>query len=183
MMDEGRRSTKAELLSAVPSLRAFAISLCGDVDRADDLVQEALLKAWSNLDSFKEGTKMRAWLFTILRNAFYSQFRKHRREVQDVDGILAGRLSVRPNQLGHMQIRDFRWAFAQLPPDQREALMLVQALGLSHQHAAEVCDCAVGTIKSRVSRARAKLSELMDLEDLGDLDLSPESTAALSQAG
>ncbi len=180
-MSEPNHPAKAELLSALPSLRAFAISLCGDVDRADDLVQEALLKAWSKLDSYAEGTNMRAWLFTILRNAFYSQFRKQRREVQDVDGALAARLAARPEQLGHMQMQDFRWAFKQLPADQREVMVLVHGSGFSYKEAAEVCGCAVGTIKSRVNRARSKLAELMDLEDVGALDLTPETTAALSQ--
>lgn len=180
-MSDKPSTAREELLSAVPSLRAFAISLCGDVDRADDLVQETLLKAWSNLSSYSQGTNMRAWLFTILRNNFYSQFRKRRREVQDVDGVLARRLAVRPEQPGHMQVRDFKWAFTQLPPDQREALVLVQASTLSYKEVAEVCGCAVGTVKSRVSRARSTLAELMELDDIGDLDLAPETTAAISR--
>src|SRR5450755_1647422 len=91
------------MLEAVPSLRAFAISLCGNVDHADDLVQEALLRAWRNLDSFEPGTNMSAWLFTILRNVFRSEYRKHRREVEDADGFYADTLTSLPNQTGSLE--------------------------------------------------------------------------------
>jgi RNA polymerase sigma-70 factor (ECF subfamily) len=146
-------------------LRAFARSLGHDPSRADDLVQETILKAWSNLGSFKEGTNMRAWLFTILRNTFYSEIRKHRREVEDIDGRFAAQISEKPAQQGVMDLRDFNDAFATLPPDQREALTLVGASGFSYEEAAAVCGCAVGTVKSRVNRARARLLELLHDDD------------------
>jgi RNA polymerase sigma-70 factor, ECF subfamily len=154
-------SVKDDLLAAVPSLRAFAISLCGRSARADDLVQETLVKAWANLGSFRPGTNMIAWLYTILRNEYYSEFRKRRHEVADEEGRHAARLASRPAQEGHMQFLDFRDALDRLAPDQREALILVGASGLSYEDAAAYCGCAVGTMKSRVNRARAKLAELL----------------------
>lgn len=154
----------ARLVEAVPNLRAFAISLCSDVDRADDLVQETLLKAWKNLDSFQEGTNLKAWLFTILRNTYFSDCRKRRREVKDEDGAYAAQLSVMPEQQGHMDLADFHRALATLSEDQREVLILVGAEGFSYEEVAEICGCAVGTVKSRVNRARVKLSELLGLD-------------------
>lgn len=156
-----RVGLRDELLAAIPPLRAFAVSLTADTDRADDLVQETLVKAWSNLGSFTPGTNMRAWLFTILRNTFYSNHRKQRREVQDVDGEHAARLATHPSQNGHMDLADFRDALARLPADQREALILIGASGFSYEEAADICGCAVGTVKSRVNRARNKLAEIM----------------------
>jgi RNA polymerase sigma-70 factor, ECF subfamily len=154
-----------ELLRAIPNLRAFAMSLCGDASRADDLVQETLVKAWDNLASFQEGTNLKAWLFTILRNFFFSEHRKRRREVEDADGHLSAQLSVQPEQLGHMDFEDFRKALQKLPTDQREALILVGAEGFSYEEAAVISGCAVGTIKSRVNRARSRLSEDLGLQD------------------
>src|ERR1700693_1237938 len=114
-MDE---SVRKAVLSAVPSLRAFAISLCGNVDRADDLVQEALLRALANLDSFEPGTNMSAWLFTILRNLFRSEYRKRRREVEDADGSYAESLTSLPDQSSHLEMDEFRRALERLPTDQ-----------------------------------------------------------------
>ncbi len=155
------KSMRSDLLSVVPNLRAFAVSLCGNPDRADDLVQETLVKAWSNFDSFVEGTNLPAWLFTILRNIYYSEYRKRRREVSDSDGLHAARLASAPAQTGHMDFLDFREALQKLPHDQREALILIGASGLSYEEAAAVCNCAVGTMKSRVNRARNRLSEML----------------------
>ena len=152
-------------MAQIGSLRAFAVSLCGDRERADDLVQETLCKAWNHLDSFKEGTNLKAWLFTILRNTFFSERRKRKREVEDADGSLAARLSSRPEQHGHMDMKDFQDALSELPDDQREALILVGAAGFSYEEAAEISGCAVGTIKSRVNRARNRLAESLELSD------------------
>jgi len=154
---------KADLIAVIPNLRAFAVSLCGNPDRADDLVQETLVKAWSNLGSFVEGTNLPAWLFTILRNLYYSEYRKRRREVSDSDGALAAKLATAPAQNGHMDLLDFREALQQLPTDQREALILIGASGLSYEEAANVCGCAVGTMKSRVNRARNRLADLLSI--------------------
>ncbi len=159
---------REQLIRAIPNLRAFAMSLCGDTTRADDLVQETLLKAWSHLGSFQEGTNLKAWLFTILRNLFFSEHRKRRREVEDADGHLSARLAVHPEQNGHMDFEDFRIALKQIPNDQREAIILVGAEGFSYEEAATISGCAVGTIKSRVNRARSRLAELLELPRAGD---------------
>lgn len=151
----------ADLLAVIPNLRAFAVSLCGNLDRADDLVQETLVKAWSNIDTFVEGTNLRAWLFTILRNIYYSEYRKRRREVADPDGAFAAKLTTAPAQSGHMDLLDFRAALQLLPSDQREALILIGASGLSYEEAAGICGCAIGTMKSRVNRARSRLTEML----------------------
>lgn len=152
---------KADLLAAIPKLRAFAVSLSGRSDRADDLVQETLVKAWANLSSFQQGTNMMAWLYTILRNEFYTEFRKRRHDVPDTDGKFAAGLTSHATQDSHMEFQDFRTALELLADDQREALILVGASGLSYEDAAQVCACAVGTMKSRVHRARARLAELL----------------------
>lgn len=153
------KKMKNDLIEMMPKLRAFAFSLCGQHERADDLVQETLLKAWGHLDSFQQGTNLRAWLFTILRNAFFSEMRKRRREVEDAGGKKAERLSVAPAQQGHVDMQDLRKALELLPPHQREAVVLVGAAGMTYEEAAEIAKCAVGTMKSRVNRARVKLGE------------------------
>jgi RNA polymerase sigma-70 factor, ECF subfamily len=158
-------SFKDELIAEMPNLRAFAISLSSSLSMADDLVQEALLRAWRHSDKFQPGTSLRAWLFTILRNIYFSNYRKRGREVQDSDGIFAKRLTVSGDQESHLDVEDFRRALAQLPAEQREVLILVGANGLSYEKAAEICDVEIGTIKSRLSRARSKLVELLDLDD------------------
>jgi RNA polymerase sigma-70 factor (ECF subfamily) len=156
---------KAELIELLPSMRAFARSLTRNPAQADDLVQDTLVKALANVERFEPGTNLRAWLFTILRNHFYSQLRKAKREVEDVEGRYAARLSSRPEQDGSIDLEDFKLAFAQLAPDHREVLTLVGASGCSYEEAAQICGCAVGTIKSRVNRARKKLTEILGLED------------------
>lgn len=159
-----------DLLAAVPALRAFALSLSRKPDRADDLVQETLEKAWANKASFQPGSNLRAWLFTIQRHIFYSQYRKNRHEIEDADGKRAALLATAPAQPDYMDFQDFRKALAKLPVDQREALILIGVSGLSYEEAAVVCNCAMGTIKSRVNRARLKLAEVLDLEIALELD-------------
>ncbi len=173
-------SVRDAVLAAVPSLRAFAISLCGNVDRADDLVQETLLRALANINSFQPGTNMSAWLFTILRNHFRSEYRKRRREVEDGDGSYAETLKSHPEQYGRVEFEEFRTALAKLPPDQREALVLVGASGFSYEEAANICECAVGTIKSRVNRARTRLAELMSIDSPDDFGPDRTTRAILS---
>jgi RNA polymerase sigma-70 factor (ECF subfamily) len=160
---------KDEMLGTIPSLRAFAFSLCGNGDRADDLVQETLMKAWINQASFTHGTSMSAWLFTILRNVFYSEYRKRRREVEDAEGTMAARLVSVPEQNGHMDLQDLRTALAKLPAEQREALILVGGSGFAYEEAAQICGCALGTLKSRVNRARTAIANLMAIESTGDV--------------
>ena len=172
-------SVRDAVLSAVPSLRAFAISLCGNVDRADDLVQETMLRALANIGSFQPGTNMSAWLFTILRNLFRSEYRKRRREVEDADGSYAETLKSQPEQNSRVEFEEFRTALSKLPPDQREALILVGASGFSYEEAAEICQCAVGTIKSRVNRARSRLAELLAIESADDFGPDRTTRAVL----
>lgn len=156
---------KADLIELLPSLRAFARSLAHNPALADDLVQDTLVKALANVDRFEPGTNLRAWLFTILRNHYYSQLRKSKREVEDADGKFAARLASRPEQDGSVDLEDFKVAFQQLAPDHREVLTLVGASGCSYEEAAQICGCAVGTIKSRVNRARKKLADLLGLDE------------------
>ena len=157
------------ILAAVPSVRAFAISLTNDPVRADDLVQDTLMRAWSHANRFESGTNINAWLFTILRNLFHSEYRKTKREVEDVNGLYALRLRSAPEQPGHLDFQDLQLALARLPAEQREALILVGAEGFSYEETAEICGCAVGTIKSRVNRARSRLAQLLAFtdEDIG----------------
>ena len=138
------------------------MSLCGRSALADDLVQETLTKAWAKADSYQDGTNLMAWLFTILRNEFYSHIRKRKREVEDVDGAEAAQLVSAPGQMPNLELGDFRTALATLPEDQREAIILVGASGFSYEEAADIMGCAVGTVKSRLSRARTRLTELLD---------------------
>jgi len=172
---------KQAMLGLIPNLRAFAVSLCGDIERADDLVQESLLKAWDHLESFQEGTNLRAWLFTILRNTYFSECRRRRREVEDRDGTKAAELAVHPGQQGHLDMQDFRRALNVLPPDQREALILVGAAGFSYEEAAEISGCAVGTIKSRVNRARSKLIELLSVSPTHEYGPDAATEAIISR--
>jgi RNA polymerase sigma-70 factor (ECF subfamily) len=169
-------SFKREMLATLPSLRAFAVSLTGRHDKADDLVQDTIMKAWAKQDSFEMGTNIKAWLFTILRNEFYSQMRKRGREVQDSEGAFTERLSVHPSQYGAMDLEDFKKALDSLPADQREAIILIGASGFSYEEAAEICDCAIGTMKSRVSRARVRLQELLEIS--GEADYGPDAVSA-----
>lgn len=173
---------EAAMVAAIPRLRAFAISLCGRTAMADDLVQETLVRAWANLSSFEPGSNLVAWLYTILRNQFYSEFRKSKREVADPDGQYAASLTCRPEQEFHMEFLDFRDALARLAPGHREALILVGASGLSYEEAASVCGCAVGTMKSRVNRARARLAELLGKPASRDVDQETEPHAARRDA-
>jgi len=168
------------MLAAVPSLRAFAISLCGNVDRADDLVQEALLRALTNIESFEPGTNMPAWLFTILRNQFRSEYRKRRREVEDANGKYAENLKSLPEQPGQIEFAEFRRALGHLPQDQREALILIGASGFSYEEAAKICGCAVGTIKSRVNRARTRLGDMLSIQGAEDIGPDAETRSVLT---
>ena len=169
------------MLAAVPSLRAFGIFLTGNRDRADDLVQETLMRAWGHIDRFERGTNLEAWLFTILRNRFHTEYRKRKHEVEDADGSYAARLKTYPDQQSHLDYEDFLTALPKLPPDQREALLLVGAQGMSYEEAAEVCHVPLGTIKSRVNRARIRLTALLDLNS--EAEVGPDSVikAALAE--
>ena len=171
-------SWRDEVVGLIPALRAFAWSLSHNGSDADDLVQDTLIKAWSNRDKFEPGTNLRAWLFTILRNTYYTHLLRRRREVRDETGAYASTLRYGPMQDWSLAVRTLQAALAELPDEHREALILVGAAGLSYEEAAAVCGCALGTIKSRVNRARAKLMRLMDVEDSSDvITFEPNSTA------
>lgn len=160
-----RSAIQGDLIECLPNLRAFAITLCGNTDLADDLVQETLLKGWKSLASFEEGTNLRAWLFTILRNTFLSHLRRQRGDLFVNDGdIDISRQGREPEQMAWMNNQDMLRALRKLDPAQREALILVAAEGFSYEEAARICECAVGTVKSRVNRARVRLAELLGIE-------------------
>ena len=152
---------KTELTEVVPHLRAFARGLCGRPDMADDLVQETLLKAWAAQERFEPGTSMRAWTFVILRNAYLTDMRRNRFR-GEYDEIVAERILTAPaGQEEPIHLSDMHRALLTLPPERREALLLVGAGGFSYEEAANICGCAVGTIKSRVGRARAALNSML----------------------
>jgi RNA polymerase sigma-70 factor (ECF subfamily) len=157
------------IMAALPSLRGYAISLTKNPDKAEDLIQDTVLKAISKQERFEDGTNLQAWLFTILRNNHYSTHRKVSREVEDEDGSYAASLIALPEQEGHLMMAKLKEALARLHPDQRDALLLVGLEGMEYEAAAIELSCAVGTIKSRVSRARNRLSELLkfDQDDFG----------------
>src|SRR4051812_12824877 len=160
---------RAGLLSATPHLRAFAVTLTGNRDAADDLVQDTLVRALRMRDRFEPGTNLQAWLFTMMRHGFYSDYRKRRREVEDVDGLFAAKLSTVPEQPGCVEFAALRSALAQLSDEQRDAVLLVGAEGFSYEEAAAICGTKVGTIKSRVNRARMRLAELLGHENGSDV--------------
>ena len=167
--DQARDSDwRDSVVQLIPALRAFAWSLSHNSSDADDLVQDTLIKAWTNRDKFEPGTNLRAWLFTILRNTYYTAAVRRRREVRDETGKYAATLSTGPTQDWSLAIRALQAALAQLPDEHREALILVGAAGLTYEEAAEVCGCALGTIKSRVNRARARLLKLMEADEAFD---------------
>lgn len=170
------------LISHIPAMRAFALSLTRNTSVADDVVQDALVKAWTHFDKFEAGTNMRAWLFTILRNTYYSSQRKSRREVPDGDGLHVKALAEKPAHDGRLQMADFRSAFAQLSDEHREALLLVGASGFSYEEAADMCGVAIGTMKSRTGRARKRLAGLMELEEEDALEMTDDATLSVLTA-
>ena len=172
-----------DLLAAIPGMRAFAISLTNSPDLADDLVQSAITNAWASRARFEPGTNINAWLFTILRNGFYSNYRKRTREVDDPEQKYAARLASAPEQHGRLDLQDMRIALAKLPATQREALLLVTAEGMSYDEAAQVCGVAVGTVKSRVNRARAALAQLLAIDSVEDLGPDRTMHAAVQSTG
>lgn len=156
---------KRELVVLIPHLRAFARSLTGDPTAADDLAQDAMMKAWDARASYQMGTNMKAWTFMILRNQFYSDKRRSWRQIQ-LDQEAAERTLVAvDNPEAPLALDELRLAMAMLPDEQREALILVGAGGFAYEEAADICGCAVGTVKSRVSRARKALQGILEAGD------------------
>jgi RNA polymerase sigma-70 factor, ECF subfamily len=164
------------MVAEMPYLRAFALSLSGSTTVADDLVQETLVKAWSHTESFSLGTNFRAWLVTILRNTYFNQYRKLAREVQDSDNTHAEKILVGGEQESRLTMQDVQRALNKLPEDHREILLMIGVTELSYEEAAQVCNIAVGTVKSRLNRARAKLAEHLGMVDGADhIDLETSS--------
>lgn len=152
---------RAELTPVIPHMRAFARSLCGNAVEADDLVQEALAKAWKSRASYQPDTSLKSWTFTIIRNQFYSDKRRSWRQTA-LDPEMAERTLVAvTNPTGALELDEVRRAMAMLPDDQREALILVGVAGLAYEEVSAICGCAEGTIKSRVSRARQRLADIL----------------------
>ena len=149
------------LIEVIPALRAFARSLCGRRDMADDLVQETLMKAWQARDRFQPGTNLKGWIFVILRNDFYSGLRRAKTVTKYVNTESLKPDGVEAGQDAQLNLTDLMRAFNVLAPEQKEALILIVG-DFSYEEAAAICGCAVGTIKSRVSRARKHLEKLVD---------------------
>lgn len=166
-----------QLVEQMPYLRAFAISLSGSYSLADDLVQDTLVKAWSHADSFEKGTNFRAWLVTILRNTYFTQYRKRAREVQDSDGAIAGQIPTKAEQESKLTVSDVQKALDKLAPEHREILLMIGITELSYEETAAICGIAVGTVKSRLNRARAKLAEHLGLMEGGGIDADPAMAA------
>ena len=166
---------KTELTALIPQMRAFARSLCRDATAAEDLAQDALLKDWNNRASYEPGTNMKAWTFMILRNQFYSEKRRSWRQSQ-LDQEAAERTLVAVDDPeAPVALDELRLALATEPQDQREALILVGASGFSYEDAAAICGCAIGTIKSRVNRARDRLAAIIEDGSYGQDDIRPSS--------
>ncbi|MEX1108160.1 MAG: sigma-70 family RNA polymerase sigma factor [Dongiaceae bacterium] len=161
--DEVRQSA----VECIPHLRAFARSLCGNRDLADDLVQDAVVRALTCAGQYTPGTNFKAWIFTILRNLYFNELRRHRGRFTSIDDLGLREPSIGATQEAALEMCEFRRAFWQLSAEHREVLMLVGAGGLGYEEAATVCDCAVGTIKSRVSRARQTLKDSISNGELG----------------
>jgi RNA polymerase sigma-70 factor (ECF subfamily) len=162
-MDPGAENEfKRDLVALIPHLRAFARTLCGDAAAADDLAQDAVMKAWDARASYQMGTNMKAWTFMILRNQFYSEKRRSWRQTQLDQEAAERTLVATDDPAAPLALDELRQALTMLPSEQREALILVGAGGFAYEEAAEICGCAVGTVKSRVSRARRALQIILE---------------------
>jgi len=181
--EAGTLTVQQQMLRLEPNLRAFAMSLCGSADKADDLVQETMLRAITRIDSFQLGTNLGAWLTTILRNCFLSELRKHRNEVEDADGAYALALRAAPEQESSLEFKEFRAALREIPFNQREALLLVGAAGLSYEDVATICQATTGTIKSRINRARSRLAGLLAIDSVGEIGSDSQTRGILAAKG
>ena len=179
-MDQASETVfKRDLVKLIPHLRAFARTLCGDAAAADDLAQDTVMKAWDARSSYQMGTNMKAWTFMILRNQFYSEKRRSWRQTQLDQEAAERTLVATDDPASPLALDELRQALTMLPTEQREALILVGAGGFAYEEAAEICGCAVGTVKSRVSRARRALQAILE-EGAYDRDGRPASEAMRS---
>jgi RNA polymerase sigma-70 factor (ECF subfamily) len=169
------------MLAAIPRLRSFAISLCRNGDQAEDLVQETLLSACTSIHSFKPGTHMYAWLSTILRNHFYSEWRKRRGRLESIEDH-AETMAAKPVQIAQVEYNEFCHALDKLAPEQRQALVLIGASGHSYQEAAQICGCPTGTIRSRVHRGRADLAQLLAIDGPDYFEEDPIISAVMARS-
>lgn len=169
---------RSEIVRLIPALRAFAHTLCRDASEADDLVQETLMKGIANINRFQPGTNMKSWLFTIMRNTSYTRFKMANREGPGLLDCASSRPAISASQEWSLRSQEMARAIEALPDDQRQVIVLIGILGTSYDDAAGICGCAVGTIKSRLSRARYRL-----LETLGETSSDdPVTTSAVSAA-
>jgi RNA polymerase sigma-70 factor (ECF subfamily) len=187
LVEEARASRRSQYMrdqlpAVLPHLRAFALHLTRNPVRSDDLVQSTVLRAWTSLDHFQPGTNLEAWLFTIMRNSFYSEHRKRRWEIEDPEGGFARRLVVQPEQESKLMLDDLQEALIRLPSGQRKALLLVAEQGETYENAAALCGVAVGTLKSRVNRARNQLAAMLQMENRHDLGPDRLMQAALQHS-
>lgn len=172
---------REEIVGHLPAMRAFAHSLTRNPTLADDIVQDSVIKAWTNFEKFQEGSNLRAWLFTILRNTYYSHRRRRRREVEDVDGAHAASLMTKPAHDGRLHLKDVMAAFEQLSDEQREALLLVGASGFTYEEAAALCGVTLGTLKSRMARGRKALCAVLGIDLVDEMELSDPVTRAVME--
>ena len=168
-----RGDTKQLIIDLIPALRAFARTLHRHPSDADDLVQETLVKAIANIGQYEVGTRLKSWLFTIMRNMYCTRIKTYQREMPGLVECASGRPVAEPSQEWRVRSMEVDAAIRRLPEGQREVIVLVGFLGISYEEAAEICGCAVGTIKSRVNRARNRLAELLHFTDLEE-DLGPD---------
>jgi RNA polymerase sigma factor (sigma-70 family) len=168
------RSDSREIVEMLPALRAFARTFHRDRDEADDLVQETLTKGLANLHQFQPGTSMKSWLFTIMRNTFYTRVKRSQRETPGAAECVSGRPAGNQTQEWSTRGREIAEAIQRLPLEQREILLLVGVLGQSYEEAAEICGCAMGTVKSRLNRARLRLLREMGEETVASALASSE---------
>jgi RNA polymerase sigma-70 factor, ECF subfamily len=174
-------SLRDQMLDLLPNLRAFAFTLTNDPTRVDDLVQDAFVRAWSNIDHFERGSNLGAWLFTILRHAFYTEHRKRRREAEDPEGVHVARLKVPPEQEAALAMAELRLALPHLPPRYREALLLVGVQDMTYEEVALLQGVAVGTVKSRVNRARTQLASMLQMTSRHEIGPDQVMQAALQE--
>jgi len=170
------------MLDLLPNLRAFAFSLTNDPTKVDDLVQDTFLRAWINIDRFERDSNLGAWLFTILRHAFYTEYRKRRHEVEDPEGVHVAGLKVLPEQDAALAMAELGMALTHLPPRHREALLLVSVEGMSYEKVAMLQSVAVGTVKSRVNRARQQLAALLQMKSRHEIEPDQVMQAALQES-
>lgn len=179
----GKSNPRDEIAAHLPALRAFAISLTRQPALADDMVQDAIIKAWTNIETFKIGSNMHAWLFTILRNTYFSHRRRYSREVGEGGLAFEETLTQKPDHDGRLQLRDLWNALQRIPFEQREALILVGALGFTYDEAAETCGVALGTIKSRANRARKAMMVELGINEREAMELTDGVTLAVISKG